>query len=291
MPTFDITEFDIIFLSYDEPNAEKHWANLLNIAPYAKRVHGVKGFDNAHRACAHESETDWFITVDADNIVDPSFFDQKLELDPVARPNQCFSWNGINMVNGLQYGNGGLKLWSKNFVLTMNTHENADDPRKAVEFCWEEDYEQIHRSYSYVYVTGSPFQAFKAGFREGVKLAMDRGMRISPAEMLKTLHDVNLRNLRIWSCVGRDVENGVYAILGARWGWERMCDLDWDHTLINDAAWFKTLWADTVSGIKNVDAEIERLGKLITEKTKIKLPYLRDDESDFFRETFKLRND
>ena len=47
-----ISEFDFVFLSYDEPNAELLYAELLNQIPWAKRVHGVKGFDAAHRACA-----------------------------------------------------------------------------------------------------------------------------------------------------------------------------------------------------------------------------------------------
>ena len=47
-----INSFDIVFLSYDEPNADKNYADLLNKAPWAKRVHGVKGFDAAHKAAA-----------------------------------------------------------------------------------------------------------------------------------------------------------------------------------------------------------------------------------------------
>ena len=61
-------ELDIVFLSYDEPNADKHYADLCNKLPWAKRVHGVKGSDAAHKAAAELSETEWVITVDADNI-------------------------------------------------------------------------------------------------------------------------------------------------------------------------------------------------------------------------------
>ena len=68
-----VTEIDIVFLSYDEPNADLHYADLCNKVPWAKRVHGVKGSDHAHKAAANLSETDWFITVDADNIVNPKF--------------------------------------------------------------------------------------------------------------------------------------------------------------------------------------------------------------------------
>ena len=47
-----INEFDIIYISYDEPNADVHYADLCNKVPWAKRIHGVKGSDHAHKAAA-----------------------------------------------------------------------------------------------------------------------------------------------------------------------------------------------------------------------------------------------
>ena len=37
------TPMDVIFISYDEPNAEKHWQMLKDKCPRAKRVNKVKG--------------------------------------------------------------------------------------------------------------------------------------------------------------------------------------------------------------------------------------------------------
>ena len=42
-------ELDVVFLSYDEPNADLHYADLCNKVPWAKRVHGIKGSDSAHK--------------------------------------------------------------------------------------------------------------------------------------------------------------------------------------------------------------------------------------------------
>ena len=39
-------------IPHDEPNAEKNYADLLKKVPWAKRVHGVKGSDAAHKAAA-----------------------------------------------------------------------------------------------------------------------------------------------------------------------------------------------------------------------------------------------
>ena len=35
--------FDIIFMSYQEPNADENWQRLVDKFPWARRVHGVKG--------------------------------------------------------------------------------------------------------------------------------------------------------------------------------------------------------------------------------------------------------
>jgi len=79
MAKIDVTELDIFYISFDEPNCEEHWADLLNKVPWAKRIHGVKGFDAAHKAAANQSETERFITVDGDNIVMDDFFEQVLD--------------------------------------------------------------------------------------------------------------------------------------------------------------------------------------------------------------------
>ena len=161
-----IIEFDVIFLSYDEPNAELHYADLCTKVPWAKRVHGVKGSDAAHKEAAKISETDWFITVDADNIVDPAFFNIDLDMDNAKI--KVYSWCGRNAINGNRYGNGGLKIWKKDFVLNMKTHEASESERAQVDFCWEDGYKNFPKVYSQSVITGSPYQAWRAGFREGV---------------------------------------------------------------------------------------------------------------------------
>jgi len=76
-----VAEQDIIFLSYDEPNAEKNYADLCQKIPWAKRVHGVKGSDAAHKACADLSDTEYFITVDGDNQVKPEFLNVEIDVE------------------------------------------------------------------------------------------------------------------------------------------------------------------------------------------------------------------
>ena len=78
-----VRDYDVIYLSYDEPNAEKNYADLLTKVPWAKRIHGVEGSDAAHKACANLSETDRFITIDGDNIVHQNFIKEELEFKDI----------------------------------------------------------------------------------------------------------------------------------------------------------------------------------------------------------------
>ena len=124
---FKVLDYDVVYLSYDEPNAEENYSDLLTKIPWAKRVHGVKGSDAAHKECAKLSDTDRFITVDGDNKIKDNFLKEEISFeDDVELENCVISWAGKNEVNGLVYGNGGLKCWPKEYVLNMRTHENAD---------------------------------------------------------------------------------------------------------------------------------------------------------------------
>ena len=80
-----IKDLDFVFISYKEPNKEQNWADLKSKVPWAKRVDGVKGFDNAHKAAAEIAETDFFISVDGDNIIDNAFLLESLDWSKTRR--------------------------------------------------------------------------------------------------------------------------------------------------------------------------------------------------------------
>lgn len=246
----DVTELDIFYISYDEPNCEEHWADLLNKVPWAKRIHGVKGFDAAHKAAAEQSEADRFITVDGDNIVHEDFFDQTLDVPDTDREgndtHQCiFSWNAKNLLNGLVYGNGGLKCWPKEYTLNMRTHEAADDG-EGMEFCWKLNYIQLNNVYSEIHQTATPFQAFRSGFREGVKMSMDQGKRVPADKFKEKIWYGNYNRLQTWCNIGADVDNGLWAIYGARLGCYMTVLTEWDTNSIADYEWFKNFFQENV---------------------------------------------
>ena len=51
----DIADLDCIYLSYDEPQKEEFWLEIKNMVPWAQRVDGVLGSDEAHKAAGELS--------------------------------------------------------------------------------------------------------------------------------------------------------------------------------------------------------------------------------------------
>lgn len=286
--TLKVIDQDIIFLSYDEPNAEKNYADLIKKVPWAKRVHGVKGSDAAHKACAALSETEYFVTVDADNIVDPKFFSvvidlEKLELDE----SYVFSWCGKVHVNHLMYGNGGLKMWTRKFVNEMKTHENSnpEDHKGIVEFCFDNRYYQFNENYSESFTNETPFQAWRAGFREGVKMSLNEGAR---ATDVKSIWWQNYQRLLVWCTVGADVENGLWSILGAREGCYKTLCTDWDYTNVRDFEWLTDYWNfEHADSLENLESSLKFLGNELRDKLNLEIGNLDKESSIFFKNIFQ----
>jgi len=288
---FKVLDYDIIYLSYDEPNAEKNYADLLTKVPWAKRVHGVEGSDAAHKACANLSETDRFITVDGDNQIYQSFLQQELDFEEHADlENSVISWCGKNVINGLMYGNGGLKCWPKEYVLNMRTHENAEvgNVHAQVDFCWDLQYIQQNSCYSTVHNNATPQQAWRAGFREGVKMALDRGVKPGKDAFLQG-HWKNLHRLWIWLMVGSDVENGMWAIYGARQGLYMTMCTDWDYVNVRDFEYLNDMWMHEKEKEDGLLIQIQALGNDL--KNMLDIPIdanpLLPDQSKFFKTVYQ----
>jgi hypothetical protein len=249
MKYMDLADLDCVYLSYDEPQKEEFWVRIRNMVPWAKRVDGIKGSDAAHKAAAESSDTERFILIDGDNIPDERFFNLTLELPDETWQQAVFRWRARNHVNGLMYGNGGLSSWTREFVRSMKTHEHTDGREETqVEFCFDPLYWSMHDCYSTTYPNGSAFQAWRAGFREGVKMCLDRGRRPSVSEFRDRVHRRNLDNLTVWHNVGLDAEHGAWAIAGARQGTHRTMLTDWDYREVQSFDALETIWHDDAAG-------------------------------------------
>jgi hypothetical protein len=213
------------------------------------------------------------------------------DVDTTQPKIKTFSWVGRNKLNGLKYGNGGLKLWRKDFVLDMKSHEASDNDRAQVDFCWEDGYQQFPECFSDTVITGSPFQAWRAGFREGVKMTLHDGVRVPPLEIKERVWWHNIHRLRMWSTVGAHEENGIYAVLGARMGtWMTNCT-DWNYVDVRDFELLKTIYEEKVNHTF-VEQDAQDYGTKINQQLGLDWPWLDARHSkytlDLYEETVNL---
>lgn len=280
--TIDIADLDVIYLSYDEPQKEESWVRIRHMVPWARRVDGVKGSDAAHKAAAAASDTDRFVLIDGDNMPDPAFFNLTLTLPTPEYHHAVFRWRARNHVNGLMYGNGGLSSWTREFVQNMHTHENTDGrDETVVEFCFDPAYWAMHDCYSTTYPNGSPKHAWRAGFREGVKMCLDKGRRPSVTEFQQRVHRRNLDNLTIWQNVGLDVDQGAWAIAGARQGTYRTMLTDWDYREVQSFDALDQIW-QTVAGTDPAEI-IQRYSEPLQTQLDLPTGIMPPAQSSFFK--------
>ena len=283
----DIADLDCIYLSYDEPQKEEFWLKIKNMVPWAVRVDGVKGSDAAHKAAGEASTTERFILIDGDNMPDENFFNLQLDFtdkDPTYKLAQ-YRWRAVNAVNGLRYGNGGMSSWTKTYVANMKTHETSDgSDTTAVDFCMDSSdnlYWAMHDCYSTTYPNHTPFQAWRAGFREGVKMVLDRGAKPSIDDFRERVAGRNLNNLTIWHNVGADVENGIWAIYGARLGTYKTMLTDWDYRDVANFDNFPVLWEEHENATPSISSEM--LGDELAAKLSLPMCVLSEEQSKFFK--------
>lgn len=220
--------YDIIFLSYGEPNAEENWESLRKRFPTAKRVKGVKGIHEAHKAAAKKALTKMFWVVDADaKIVDNFAFNIHPAYRDI-REDTVYVWRSQNPVNGLIYGYGGLKLLPKKLVKNVNANNCDVTTSISTNFMPMPEISNITE------FNTDPFSAWKSGFRECAKLASKTIDRQKDQETKKRLDT--------WCNVGTNKPFGIDAIKGAKAGREfgennkdNPCKL----LKINDFDWLK----------------------------------------------------
>ena len=283
--SIDLADLDCIYLSYDEPNKEENWVKIKNMVPWTTRVDGVKGSDAAHKAAANASTTDRFVLIDGDNIPEAKFFNLTLTLNDDNK-NCVFRWRAKNFINGLMYGNGGLSCWTKEFVNTMRTHENTDGTAENdVEFCFYPNYLAMHDCYSITYPNTTPFQAWRSGFREGVKMCLNNGSKPELTEFKNRVHHRNLDHLTIWHNVGRDVENGIWAIAGSRMGTYMTMLTSWDHKTVQDFDALEELWKTVVDSDPELLAG--RVAEDLASQLDLPISMMLEKESAFFKHHYR----
>jgi hypothetical protein len=168
----------------------------------------------------------------------------------------------------------------------MRTHEATDGRAETqVEFCFDPLYWAMHDCYSTTYPNGSAFHAWRAGFREGVKMCLDRGRRLTTEEFTERVHKRNLDNLTIWHNVGADAEYGEWAMAGARQGTYMVMLTNWNHHHVQDFDALAELWLTVQDSEPRMLSN--RVGVDLGTQLAMPVSILEAEQSRFFKQHYR----
>ena len=194
--------YDVVFISYNEPDADENYKKLIGMCPRAERVHGVKGIHNAHIKAASICDTDMIWIVDGDAIIEDDFsFDLVMNSYDI----DCVHvWRSRNPVNDLIYGNGGIKLLPRQLTLDMDV--NTPDMTTSI----SKKFKAVNKVSNINSFNTDKFTTWRSAFRECCKL--------SSRIIERQFEEETQQRLDIWCTMGADKPFGEYAIKGAQMG-------------------------------------------------------------------------
>jgi len=245
-------KLDVFFISYGEPNAEENWLRVIDKAPYAKRIDGVQGIFNAHKAAADAAETDMFYVVDGDAwLLD----EWKFDYQPGIFDRDCtFIWHSHNPITGLEYGHGGVKLFpvsvfkkeKSNFLLDISTGVNSK-------------LKVIDKASNVTSFNVNEFATWRTAFREVVKLC----------RLCENEADIDSKErLRVWSEIALDVPFAQFSLQAAKHArvfYEKHKDNNLRLLMVNDIDWLKSRFREIYPelGRKMSEDNYNRIQKVI----------------------------
>ena len=217
--------FDIAFISYHESFAEENYRRLNRPTHNVHRIDGVKGIHQAHIEAAKMCETEMFYVVDADAIIESDFeFNYQIPYYDFNAKSTVHVWKSRNPVNGLEYGNGGIKLLPKQMTIDMDLSKPDMTTSISKWFRPMPDVSNING------FNTDPFNTWKSSFRECCKLAS----RIIDRQQEEETQE----RLRVWCEESTDSYAIDGAISGRDYGIEHKINLE-ALKKINDFEWLK----------------------------------------------------
>lgn len=227
VPTGNTTDCDIVFLSYDEPEAEHALQNIVKrFGDRVKHVHGVAGIVNAHFAAAAIADTENFFVVDADAIILKNFnFEYNMAEND---PDFVKVWCSKNPVNGLIYGYGGVKLFNKQMF--KNKPANIIDLTTSIA---SKGITVVNTISNITAFNATPLSTWRSAFRECAKLE---------SRIIENQNNADTEyRLSVWTTIANGL-NSEYSLSGARdgkqFGQENKNNPE-ALLLINDYEWLK----------------------------------------------------
>ena len=118
-------------------------------------------------------------------------------------------------------------------------------------------------------------------------MALDRGIRPT-LENFRLNHWKNLHRLYVWLMVGADVENGDWAIYGAREGLYKTMCTDWDFVNVRDFEWLNEYWNSKDLNEDEMEDNTLSLGYSLIEELDLPIAAepLNGNQSRFFKTVY-----
>ena len=196
--------FDMVFISYEESNAEDNWQLLKNKFPVARRLHGITGIHQAHITAANMVSTPMFYVVDGDAVIDDAFgFDYNV---PDHQLDHVHVFRARNPINDLIYGYGAVKLLPTAEVQSLVHRDFKPDMTSSI----NRKYKIIHQLSNVTAFNTDPYNTWRSAFRECAKLAsgvIDGQVNTETQQRLET-----------WCTIGSGRAYGYWCLDGAQAG-------------------------------------------------------------------------
>ena len=186
---------DIVFVSYDEVNAESNWKLLSQKFPRAKRVDKVEGQLTALKQAAEMCDTPFVFYVFGKNKIDDNFkFD--FQPDRLSNPKN-YIFYAHNEVLNYAYGHGSILLYDREWLLAQT------DETIGIDITLSHELEVIPEVSSTICFDDA-WSAWRTAFRESYKLAQSDNA-------------TDKYRLKLW-CSSDKTEFGKYSKDGANKG-------------------------------------------------------------------------
>lgn len=199
-----------------------NWERLQSIVPHATAVASVGTIFESHKHIASQCAGDRFYVVDADCwIVDSFKFNQDIDLTP----KSVAVFRAKNPINGLVYGHGGIKLFSKDCF----SAERLDRPDMTTSLA--DSYIKVNTIASEHRFNYSPYSTWRTAFREAVKLSSGINKNNNDQE--------SQDRLAMWCVAGLEAQYGYFCVQGAIQGVAYTKTEGWRPELVNDFSWIK----------------------------------------------------
>lgn len=238
-----VEDLPVVALSYNEPNCESNWNQLLKSRKDACRVHKAKGQDLAYELTskiAHSHNAKKYILIELNTQMNHNFWD--LVFEPHEK-HTSYVFNNVVFHNGLVYDYNATKILNVNKCLSYPSYSRLGyfhNPNPS--------------PYGITSITYNEQYAFRSAYKEVVKL-----IRNGSSWCLETLWR--------WLNIGAHHRHGIYAIVGARFGAYDI--LSSSHIFdIDNHDYFKAFYIDLNS---NPISVVNKYNKYIEDKLGIEL--------------------